>query len=140
MSFEQKVTGKWNGSAVKLRGRKVVNKSAFETGLIVEGQAKELAAKITGRLQGSITTQGRDEGRQAQAPAISDDVIKRPTSESTVYVGTALEYAPYVEFGTKFMDAQPFLRPALDLAKGKELTILEKNGKKYFGDYLRRPK
>lgn len=28
-------------------------------------------------------------------------------------VGTNVEYAPHVEFGTRYMAAQPFLRPAL---------------------------
>jgi HK97 gp10 family phage protein len=140
MSFKQNVSQEWNGKDVKLRGRKVVNKGAFETGLIVEGQARELAAKQTGRLQGSITTQAKTEGRQARKPAEKSDVIGKPTQDNVVYVGTAVEYAPYVEFGTKHSNAQPFLRPALDLAKGKTLDILEKEGKKYFGNYLRRPK
>lgn len=32
----------------------------------------------------------------------------------TVDVGPTTEYAPYVEYGTRFMDAQPFVKPALD--------------------------
>ena len=31
----------------------------------------------------------------------------------TAEVGATTEYAPYVEYGTRFMDAQPFIRPAL---------------------------
>lgn len=30
----------------------------------------------------------------------------------TYVEGPTTEYAPYVEFGTRFMDAQPFVRPA----------------------------
>ena len=34
-------------------------------------------------------------------------------------VGTNTEYAPYVEFGTYKMKAQPYLRPAFDKVKNK---------------------
>jgi HK97 gp10 family phage protein len=32
----------------------------------------------------------------------------------TADVGPETEYAPYLEYGTRFMDAQPFIKPALD--------------------------
>ena len=32
----------------------------------------------------------------------------------TAEVGPITEYAPYLEYGTRFMDAQPFLKPAFD--------------------------
>jgi len=34
-------------------------------------------------------------------------------------VGTNVEYAPYVEFGTYKMRAQPYLRPAFEAVKSK---------------------
>jgi HK97 gp10 family phage protein len=92
---------------------------ALETiGLVAERYAKEKAPVDTGRLRNSISHQVDDE---------------------TVYVGTNVEYAPYLEFGTgKFaesggrptpwsyqdskgewhttngMKPQPYLRPAID--------------------------
>jgi len=33
-------------------------------------------------------------------------------------VGTNVVYAPYVEFGTRRMAAQPFMRPALEAVRG----------------------
>ena len=33
-------------------------------------------------------------------------------NEEAVYVGTNVEYAPYVEFGTSRMKAQPYIKPA----------------------------
>ena len=36
---------------------------------------------------------------------------------ATVEPGT--EYSPYLEYGTRFMDAQPFVRPAFDEQKEK---------------------
>lgn len=32
----------------------------------------------------------------------------------TAESGPETEYSPYVEYGTRFMDAQPFVRPALE--------------------------
>ena len=62
-----------------------------EIGLLAEGYAKELCPVDTGRLRNSITHVG-DGGSE--------------------YVGTNVEYGPYVELGTSRAPAQPFLRPA----------------------------
>ena len=35
-------------------------------------------------------------------------------SELTAYIGTNLDYAPYVEFGTRHMKARPYLRNAIN--------------------------
>ena len=149
-----KTSLKWDGDVVKLRGKKVINKSSFETGLIVEGQAKLLCPVAGGRLAASITTQSLTQSSGAG--------ISKPTKLGETHVGTNVEYAPHVEFGTvahkisvKSKKAlsdgksvfgktvnhpgtqeQPFLRPALALAKGKVLTIVKKNSKYIFGDYL----
>jgi HK97 gp10 family phage protein len=132
------VEGEWNGEEVKIQGKRVIGKSVLETGIIVEGQAKLLAPVDTGRLAGSIITKVADgAGTRVEAPATIDDEIKAPTKKNMAYVGTALEYAPYVEFGTVRMSAQPFLRPALDLARGRTLTIVKKNAKLEFKDYLK---
>lgn len=66
---------------------------ALETiGLVAEGYAKRLAPVDTGRLRNSIS-HARD--------------------EDSAYIGTNVEYAPYVEFGTKRQTAQPYLKPAV---------------------------
>jgi len=137
MALNATVEKSWNGTVVKVKGKRITNKSAFEIGLIVEGQAKLLAPIKKGRLRGSITTQSGSNGSAPEAPAGAGDTIASPTDDSEVLVGTAVEYAPYVEFGTVRSHAQPFLRPALDLAKGKALTVMEKNGRIEFSDYLK---
>ncbi len=66
----------------------------------VERRAKQLAPVDTGRLRSSITSRlGSD----------SQGVVG--------IVGTNVSYAAFVEFGTRYMAAQPFLRPALDAAR-----------------------
>lgn len=144
----------WNGIPVKIQGKKVVNKSAFEIGLVVAGQAKLLAPVDTGLLAASITVASTTEQSAPDRPSkfkkssgvtraasgkfqsVSVPVIQKPSDENEVLVGTPLFYAPYPEFGTVRSHAQPFLRPALDLAKGKALTIVEKHGRFEFAEYL----
>lgn len=67
----------------------------------VTRRAKELAPVDTGRLRSSIANEmGRDDR----------GLVAR--------IGTDVHYASFVEFGTRRMRAQPFLRPALDAVKG----------------------
>src|SRR5687768_16628959 len=61
--------------------------------LIVEGRAKRGAPVKTGTLRRSITSR---------------------VETTRGYVGSNLEYAPFVEYGTRHMAAQPFLEPAID--------------------------
>jgi len=62
----------------------------------VQNRARELCPVDTGRLRSSIQ---HKPGRDQQGPFVD--------------VGTNVEYAGYVEFGTRFQKAQPYLRPAL---------------------------
>ena len=78
--------------------------------LLVEAEAKILCPVDTGKLRASIT------------PVIE--------SWAAGYVGTNTHYAPYVEYGTRKMDAQPFLEPAF--LEGK------KQASKVFGQAISR--
>lgn len=63
-----------------------------ECGLAAEGYAKRLCPVDTGLLRNSIT---------------------HAVVEDSAYIGTNVEYAPYVEMGTSRTRAQPFIRPAI---------------------------
>ena len=81
-------------------------------GLTAERFAKKLAPYDTGNLRNSITHEVDD-------------------GEPSVYIGTNVEYAPYVCLGTIHMNAQPFLKPAVNDHKDEYRKILEnslKNG------------
>lgn len=71
--------------------------------LMVEATAARLAPVDTGNLRASIVSEVRDDVRDRVAG----------------YVGTNVEYAPFQEFGTSRMDAQPFLRPAIEAHRGQ---------------------
>lgn len=58
-----------------------------------EGYAKDLCPVDTGNLRNSITH-------------------KVDSAEKAAYIGTNVEYAPYVELGTYKQAAQPYLKPA----------------------------
>lgn len=72
---------------------KAVAAALEEMGLACEGYAKLACPVDTGRLRSSITH------------------MTKP-SDNAVYVGTNVEYGPYVELGTVHMEARPFLKPA----------------------------
>jgi len=159
MSVKVTVNTKWEGKEVKVLGKKVVGKTMFEVGLVVEGQAKLLCPIDYGYLAASINVQAGDGQGTEMSRVVQNSSkekvkkkdqhrsfwegmpegfhkITKPDSDMEVLVGTAVEYGPHIEFGTIHMDAQPFLRPALDLAKGKTLHIGLYNGKYYLKDYL----
>jgi HK97 gp10 family phage protein len=74
-------------------------------GLFVEGEAKLRCTVDTGNLRGSI----------------DHKVVE---SEKAVHTGTNVEYAVYVEKGTRKMKAQPYLTPAVEenISKIKRIT------------------
>ena len=134
---DTKVEKTWNGKIVKIKGKKVIGKSIWELGLIIEGNAKLLSPVLTGRLAGSYTVQLPERGNAPKFPATQADVIAKPTNPMHGYVGTAVDYAIPVEFGAMGRAAQPALRPALDLARGKKLTVIRQQASYEFRDYLK---
>lgn len=124
----------WRGDDVKNRAKLCIGKSSFEIGLAVEGQAKMLAPVDTGRLRGSIhTVSGMG---QKTNPKNEAREIAKPDKAFETHVGTTVEYGPYQEYGTVKTNAQPFLRPALDMVRGKAPQIVMREGKATFGEYL----
>lgn len=90
-----------------LREVEAAEERALEkVGLFVEGRAKLLTPVDTGRLRDSI-----------------DHKVK----DKSVIVGTNVEYASHVEYGTSKQEAQPFLVPAVENNKSeiKRLIVEE---------------
>lgn len=82
-----------------------ISKALEEIGLVAEGYAKMLCPVDTGNLRNSITHE--QEG------------------ENTEVIGTAVEYAAYVEMGTQKMKAQPYLEPAITNHTSEYQSIVE---------------
>lgn len=75
-------------------------------GMKAEGYAKRLCPVDTGRLRNSITHQ--------QAGRMTEEI------------GTNVEYAAYVEMGTRRTKAQPYLRPAAEDHSSEYVNIAKK--------------
>ena len=107
-----------------------VEKALTMIGLQMEGYAKESltsqGAVDTGRLRGSITFATETEHSSGQSPAEAGDynTLGKP-EKCTVTVGTNVEYAPYIEFGTSKMADRPYLRPTVTDHLNEYKEILE---------------
>lgn len=107
MSFEIRSTLEWNGSAA-MRDFDIANgRALLEAAILVEGKAVENTTghRITGKLSQSIT---------------------RVIDKISAFVGTNVEYAPYEEFGTRFRDPHPFLKPAFNSSVRQIKVIFDK--------------
>ena len=110
---------------------KAIKNGLTAIGMTAEGHAKrEITKKVysrgkvdksyrlTGRLRNSITY--AISGDKAAASTYSDDDGNTFSYDGTapndkdkaVYIGSNVEYAPYVELGTVKMPPRPYLRPA----------------------------
>jgi HK97 gp10 family phage protein len=89
---------------IKNAEEKAVEKALTMIGILVEGKAADNAPVDTGRLKNSITSY---------------------TDEQYAIIGTAVEYAPYVELGTSRSHEQPYLLPAVNQSQSNIKKILE---------------
>lgn len=83
-----------------------INTALNKVGMMMERNAKMVCPTDTGRLKNSIT---------------------HTNDKNTAYVGTNVEYAPYVEMGTVNTDAQPYLKPAIADHIQEYEQIIEQN-------------
>jgi len=99
-----------------------------QTMIRVRAEAVQLAPFDLGQLRNSImwrkgwTTDAfgfpREDGfNDAGAGKQATQKITSPSGLEG-FVGTAVEYAPYQEFGTRRQKAQPYMRPAADAVRG----------------------
>ena len=109
-------------------------KRAFELiGKDISGTAKLLAPVDTGRLAGSITYATKDKQskitQEGKGPhATGADKIDKPSDKNVLHIGTNVEYAQHVEYGTRSgfgfgaggrrgQAGQSYLRRAIDERK-----------------------
>lgn len=117
-----------------------VIKGVAETAIQIEDQAVALVPVKNGRLRGSITWAMLNDGDYTRSPANTQDGVSRPDEKYTAHVGTNVEYATYVEYGTsphyigsavktdrgwRYIGQHPgtkpqaYLRPAVDIVRAK---------------------
>lgn len=83
-----------NSGKVKEELEAAVKKALTACGLTAQSYAKNLCPVDTGNLRNSLTYE------------VDED-------EQAAYIGTNVEYASFVEFGTYKQKAQPYLEPAV---------------------------
>src|SRR5258708_6290436 len=92
---------------------------------IIQELADANAPKRTGFMASNIykvTSEGSTYGQGIAPP--TDDVYLLPpgpevSDKFSGYVGCAANYSAYVNYGTRFMAAQPFWEPALDEGRSR---------------------
>lgn len=98
------------GLKLNNKGKMKVHELNVAKGFKIMRRAKQLCPVDTGRLRTSITIV--DSEGVISMPEASKDALFKPSGKYVVRVGTNVDYAEYVERGTDYMVAQPFLRPA----------------------------
>jgi len=113
MKINTKIEGdKEIQAKIKLLGKKSsdgLKKAITQSVIYVEGRAKHTTAweNVTGRLRSSVTHE-----------------VKTVDDKHQGKVGTAVFYAPRLEFGTSRMPARPWLLPALKESRDQILKFL----------------
>lgn len=115
-----------------------VKRAMIQIGMAAETYAKALCpvgtpestgikGYIGGTLRGSITYATEEQHSTGQAPAKGADYKMLATPEKErVYIGTNVEYAPYVEMGTVKMKPKPYLKPAIANNAAEYKSIIER--------------
>jgi HK97 gp10 family phage protein len=81
---------------------------ALTGGLVIETAAKERAPVRTGTLRRSISTK----------------ITHSDHSSAVASVGPSVDYGVHVEFGTRHMAAQPYMRPAYEEKKDEAVKVM----------------
>jgi len=97
---------------------KVTQQASLGLAAKIAAQAKALcpvAIVNGGRLRNGIMwkTDDAEGGFNDQSGDLASEKINVVPKEYEAYVGTRVRYAPYVEFGTRRMRPQPYLRPSI---------------------------
>lgn len=87
--------------------KKTVQQNGQELRSKIQEKAEFTKGYQTGQTKRSVNLEIKDGGFTAES-------------------GPTTEYSPYVEYGTRFMDAQPFVRPALEEQASKFKRDMQK--------------
>lgn len=124
-----------------------MDRSLTTVGILLEGEVISRANENvkTGRHKGSITWQKASEGSDIRADRHGklwpEDEQTSPTERDEVHVGTAVHYAPHLEYGHKtrnggFVQAYPHFRKAFDENIGRVRNLFQTS----FRSFVKRAK
>lgn len=106
-------------------GERTVSREVIRAALNIQRSAKERAPVDTGRLRNSITVA---ESEEDLPRSIEEGPFRNQIRAGmlTAVIGTNVEYAPFQEFGTSRMPAQPYLFPAYEEERPKFVERLQR--------------
>ena len=112
-----------------IKAMEEATKTALMAGITdMQEQAVELAPIKTGNLKGSLSWTVGGEVGGVTSPATASDGVNATRETDTAYLGTNVEYAIYMEYGTsKIPGGRPFLIPAFDARKKYTPEIMKKH-------------
>ena len=132
-----------NSDAVRRELDDAIEKALMEIGIEAEGYAKDIAtekgAKDTGYLVNSITWaiggksaninnwKADKPNKQGKVREGTYSGTAAEKSQPCVYIGSGVEYAPFIEMGTSRMAPRTFIRPAVEDFRQEYKEILENN-------------
>ncbi len=101
-------------------GEEGLEKVVLKTAVQVHANAVPNAPADTGALRNSLMwrTSEDEGGYNEQGGVNAEKKLETRPKDNEAVVGTNLDYGVYQEFGTRYMPAQPYLRPAGDAVRG----------------------
>ena len=105
----------YNAASVKFLLWHVETKETAKLLVDVKRVVRKNGAEMTEKM---ISNADFDKGYQTGTTKRSIS-IELEDSGFTAAAEPKTEYAPYLEYGTRFMEAQPFVKPAFDVQKEK---------------------
>lgn len=101
-----------NSAKVKADVLKQRDIALVEAAIAVQGNCIVRCPVDTGRLRGSI---GYITGSGARGGG--EETVQGEPKSGEAVIGTNVEYAAHVEYGTKFQPAQPYMRTGFDASR-----------------------
>lgn len=111
-------------ATIKVEGLKELQKKLKKNATLndVKRVVRKNGAELQRKIQENADfTKGYATGQTKRSVTIDFD-----SDGLGVESGPTTEYAEYLEYGTRFMDAQPFVKPALEKQKPKFASDLKK--------------
>lgn len=95
----------------------------------VKRVVRQNGAQLQNKIQEKAEFRGHYEGNKFVKPTGTTKrsvTLEIKDGGFTAESGPTTEYSPYVEYGTRFMEAQPFVRPALEEQASKFKRDMQK--------------
>ena len=109
---------------LRIDGLKELEKALQKNATMQDVQ--KIVSRNGGQLQNKMVKEADFEKGYQTGATKRSIVLELTDGGFSAEVGPETAHSPYLEYGTRFMEAQPFIKPAFDEQKGKFKSDLEK--------------